>query len=412
MDGTSKGFATFSGGLFWAMDDEAGMQKAFLGASLMNFNQPNVSFVGDDAKLPSAFQATAGVRVVKTERFSVMPTGRYITTAGNDQINLGSWFRYHLLGTNDAGFVRQGSLGIGAWYDTNKAMVLSAEFNQPNYLISVSFDVPTSSDVNAFQRGSVFEIAAALKLNKFRPKQPEGKDTDGDGVFDETDACPETPGKKEFNGCPDTDNDGIPDNFDACPSEAGLKNFAGCPDKDNDGVQDKEDACPDVAGSKATNGCPDRDGDGVADSEDACPDQPGLKSNKGCPPAEREIVQVSPEELKILETAKYVHFETGTAVIDRTSYGILDLVVEVMKHHKEDILDLDGHTDNVGDAEKNKQLGQERADAVKAYLVSKGVAGSQITTESQGEEKPVANNETEEGRSLNRRVEMMILKKK
>ncbi len=109
------------------------------------------------------------------------------------------------------------------------------------------------------------------------------KDTDGDGIIDKEDACPEVKGLAEFKGCPDTDGDGIIDKDDTCPTEKGSAEMKGCPDKDGDKVADKDDACPEVAGLAALNGCPDKDGDGVADKDDTCPDVAGLAALKGCP---------------------------------------------------------------------------------------------------------------------------------
>lgn len=403
----TKGYASFSAGAYWDLDDARG-QKAFLGVSYMNFTEPNVAFVeAATSKLPAALQATAGIRIVQTEKFSIMPTARYLGIANSSQANIGSWFRYHLSSNDAEKVVKEGTLGLGLWYNTANALVTSFELNQPNYLVALSFDFATSNEIKNTQN-SVIELTAALKFNKGKAKKPEEtKDTDGDGVTDDKDLCPETPGVKELYGCPDTDSDGIPDAYDACPTEKGAKEFGGCPDTDGDGISDKEDACPTEKGTKASNGCPDRDGDGVPDKDDQCPDKPGLASKKGCP----EEAVLSQQELKILESAKYVHFETGTAIIEKTSYTILDLVVEVMKYHPDDILNLEGHTDSDGDADTNRKLGLDRANAVKAYLISKGVAADKIIAESSGEDKPIADNNTDDGKSLNRRVEMKILKK-
>ncbi|MGY0426864.1 MAG: thrombospondin type 3 repeat-containing protein, partial [Polaribacter sp.] len=110
-----------------------------------------------------------------------------------------------------------------------------------------------------------------------------GKDSDGDGVYDKDDACPETPGLKEFNGCPDADGDGVKDSDDACPNVAGLASMNGCPDADGDGVADKDDMCPNEKGTKANKGCPDSDGDGVVNRNDKCPNVAGPVANGGCP---------------------------------------------------------------------------------------------------------------------------------
>lgn len=117
----------------------------------------------------------------------------------------------------------------------------------------------------------------------FAIQQSFSQDTDGDGIRDRRDACPETPGLKEFKGCPDTDGDGIPDRYDRCPEVAGLRLFKGCPDTDGDGIPDKDDKCPRVAGLKEFKGCPDTDGDGIPDKDDKCPKKSGLYKNNGCP---------------------------------------------------------------------------------------------------------------------------------
>lgn len=85
------------------------------------------------------------------------------------------------------------------------------------------------------------------------------KDTDGDGVYDRYDSCPDIEGLKEYDGCPDSDEDGIIDNEDDCPNEYGLEEFNGCPDSDEDGIQDSEDDCPEEFGLEKFNGCPDSD---------------------------------------------------------------------------------------------------------------------------------------------------------
>jgi outer membrane protein OmpA-like peptidoglycan-associated protein len=115
-------------------------------------------------------------------------------------------------------------------------------------------------------------------------------DSDGDGIIDDLDLCPNAAGPKELNGCPDRDGDGIADFQDVCPDIAGLKDFRGCPDSDNDGISDNDDECPNLAGIASNNGCPgnDRDQDGVEDSKDRCPDLPGDRPD-GCPSNDNDL---------------------------------------------------------------------------------------------------------------------------
>ncbi len=231
-------------------------------------------------------------------------------------------------------------------------------------------------------------------------------DSDGDGVADCDDKCPNEAGLAEFNGCPDSDGDGIPDTEDECPNEAGLAEFNGCPDSDGDGIPDKDDPCPNAAGSKEFNGCPDTDGDGIADNEDVCPEVAGIKANNGCPEIKKEVLKVFEQALQGIQ------FETGKDVIKKSSYTILDNVVKVMKDNPTYNLDINGHTDNVGDPAKNQTLSENRAAAVLKYLSDKGVESSRMKAQGFGDTKPIADNKTAKGREQNRRVEFKVNFKK
>lgn len=201
----------------------------------------------------------------------------------------------------------------------------------------------------------------------------------------------------------DRDKDGVIDKEDNCPDEAGLASLGGCPDRDGDGVADKVDACPDLAGPVAQQGCPDSDGDGIADNVDKCPKVPGVASMKGCPEIKEETKQLFAKALT------GVQFESGSAVIKKTSYGILDQVVAVMTENPAYNLEIHGHTDSQGDDAKNLKLSDDRAHSVRDYLVAKGVAENRLRYEGHGETIPVADNATSAGRAKNRRVEFKVM---
>ena len=232
-------------------------------------------------------------------------------------------------------------------------------------------------------------------------------DTDNDGVMDCCDECPETPGLAEFNGCPDTDGDGVPDKDDECPKTPGLKILNGCPDKDGDGVADKDDACPEVPGPKTNAGCPfkDTDGDGVIDLIDNCVNTPGPASNKGCP-------EVFVDNASIDEAARGIQFDTGKDEIRPEVGTILDEVARILNlaHNQQFNFSVDGHTDSVGSDARNNDLANARAAAVRSYLMSKGVNPNRITTQGFGEGTPIDTNDTKEGRQNNRRVEINEVK--
>ena len=233
------------------------------------------------------------------------------------------------------------------------------------------------------------------------------KDTDKDGIPDKDDACPEVAGPKEFNGCPDTDGDGIPDKDDACPDVAGLKEFNGCPDTDGDGVPDKDDKCPDVAGPAENGGCPwpDTDGDGVLDKDDLCPNEAGPASNNGCPEPNDD------DQKRLNQYAKTILFDTGKATIKFQSAEVLNQIINVLKKFPKSRFRIEGYTDSVGKKQKNITLSQNRADAVKIYLIQGGIASDRLESVGYGPEKPIASNKTKKGRELNRRVEINLIKK-
>jgi outer membrane protein OmpA-like peptidoglycan-associated protein len=226
-------------------------------------------------------------------------------------------------------------------------------------------------------------------------------DTDGDGIADPADKCPTVPGVAKYDGCPvpDTDKDGINDDNDKCPTVPGLAKYNGCPipDTDGDGINDEEDKCPTVAGLARYQGCPipDTDGDGVNDEEDRCPDVPGVVENRGCP--------------KIDFQAHEVTFQSGKSVLLASGKKELDVLADLLKKNPNVRVSLEGHTDNTGTDKINDPLSAKRAEAAKAYLVSKGIDAGRMETAGFGSKVPVADNKTAEGKKLNRRVEVKVL---
>jgi len=212
----------------------------------------------------------------------------------------------------------------------------------------------------------------------------------------------------QHSGAPsskDSDGDGITDSLDACPLAPGLQAFSGCPDTDGDGIPDKDDKCPLVRGSVSLQGCPepDRDKDGVIDAEDKCADLPGFRETAGCPPIEKSI------QRKISQAAKNIFFETDKYILLPASYQALDEVAAILKQNPYLKLIIAGHTDNSGTMEKNQTLSERRASAVLEYLQKeKGILAERLSSAGYGSTKPVADNNTPEGRALNRRVELTL----
>jgi outer membrane protein OmpA-like peptidoglycan-associated protein len=200
-------------------------------------------------------------------------------------------------------------------------------------------------------------------------------------------------------GCPvpDTDGDGLNDEMDKCPNQAGLKEFDGCADTDGDKIIDNNDKCPTVAGVAAFAGCPipDKDMDGVLDPDDKCPDIKGPADNGGCPKIENAKFNT-----------QFIQFVSGKAILTAKSKELIKEGGKLLNSEDFKMLKVEvrGHTDNTGSGELNMKLSQDRANSVMAELVKNGVDSSRITAVGFGETIPIADNNTAEGRAKNRRV--------
>lgn len=233
-------------------------------------------------------------------------------------------------------------------------------------------------------------------------------DSDKDGVADFQDECPEVAGTKETKGCPDADKDGVADGDDQCPDEAGPAATGGCPDKDGDGVADKDDKCPEVKGTKAMKGCPDADGDGVAEFEDGCPEVAGTIANKGCPELAPPLPSISANLENLGRTD--AQFQSSEFALRKKYKDHLDLIAAELMSDPAVKVTLSGYADSKGDKAFNMPLSQKRAEAVKNYLVKKGVDKERITVMFFGEDNPKGSSNTAEGLAMNRRVEFKFSK--
>lgn len=252
----------------------------------------------------------------------------------------------------------------------------------------------------------------------------EAGDRDGDGYLDPDDACPDDPenfnGFEDEDGCPDkpdTDGDGISDDLDNCALDPEDRDdyldTDGCPELDNDLdlVLDAIDQCPtdpeDPDGFQDDDGCPDLDNDqdGVPDLTDQCPNEIGSKDKEplGCP-AKPALAMITDCEVRITQQ---IHFEFDKARIRNISFPVLDAVTDILQKNPKVKIEVQGHTDNVGTADYNQDLSERRAQAVKMYLVSRGVAPDRLTSKGYGLERPIVPNDTKANQALNRRVQFV-----
>lgn len=245
-----------------------------------------------------------------------------------------------------------------------------------------------------------------LKNTVTPPIPAAATDKDSDGVVDSLDKCPDLAGIAAMQGCPDKDGDGIADATDKCPDVAGLAKNQGCPipDTDKDGINDEEDKCPDQYGFARYQGCPipDTDKDGVNDEEDKCVTEAGPASNAGCPAIDKVIID------KITRAARNLIFASGSSKLLPRSYKSLNEVAKIMKSNTSFKLEINGYTDNQGKEEKNLALSEARSQAVKTYLLRKGLPENRLAAIGHGQNMPAADNRTVTGRAKNRRVELNL----
>ena len=368
------------------------------GSSVMVVNPGDLMYYGIDATVTYSFMELLKSKVIE-------PT-----------VSIGGGYTF--LGKESYGTINPG-LGLNLWFTENVGLSLlgtyKKSFADRSYAGTNTPDAPSYTQ---FSAGLTFKFGA--------------KDTDGDGIYDKDDACPEVAGLKQFNGCPDTDGDGIEDSKDKCPTIAGPAEYQGCPDTDGDGVADPDDACPTTAGLKEFKGCPDTDRDGVADKDDKCPTEAGPKENGGCPfldadkdgvldkdddcptvagPASNrgcpEVTTAVLEELKV--QARAVYFNSGKATFktgDKETPARLDAIKQILVNYPNAKFSIEGHTDSDGSDKLNQKLSEERATAVMNGLIERGVSVDNLVSKGFGESMPVATNKTPKGKAENRRTEI------
>lgn len=322
------------------------------------------------------------------------------------------------------GFAWNAGLGFKFPVSTNTSLFIEAGYksgvegtrganNNPNYPVTVTDDMFKLTGIVEFAFGKAKDSdgdGVPDKRDKC-PDTPPGVavdengcplDRDGDGVPDYKDDCPDQAGDPKFNGCPDTDGDGIPDKDDDCPTVAGLAKFKGCPDTDEDGVPDNKDKCPGTPKGCPVDatGCPlDSDGDGIIDCEDKCPNEKGSKENNGCP----DWVNIDLSTL---------YFDLDKADLRPETKAELDKLVQTLSASREYNIVVGGHACNLGTNKHNMELSERRAQEVVKYLLSKGVNNAYVGSNNYGEEKPAVPNTSEKNRQKNRRVEWEVAKVK
>jgi len=451
---------------FQTPDKSGGVDADFLTLNVMlKYKLNNGYLLSENAAAAPFLIGGLGLSHVKSKQFSSGSSAKIVDGETKPQLAIGAgvFFRF-----NDAVGLEYAGIFNRPFYDAWDGIVRGGNdiylAHSVGLIFSLKKPVDTDKDGVPDKKDKCPETPPGVQVDaKGCPI-----DTDGDGVADYIDKCPQQPGSVEMNGCPDTDKDGVADIDDQCPAVPGLAKFAGCPDTDGDGVEDSKDKCPntpagtpvdasgcaldtdgdkvpdnldkcpntpkgmavnatgcpaDADGDKVPDvldkcpntpkgvevdatGCPaDADGDGVPNNVDKCPNTAGPASNSGCPEVKAAVKK------RLNFATRGIYFQTGKATLKPASYPMLNEIVSIINEYPDYNLRLGGHTDAVGSDANNLVLSQGRVDAVKAYLVSKGIAEGRLDATGYGESKPIATNKTAAGRAKNRRVELELFLK-
>ncbi len=300
------------------------------------------------------------------------------------------------------------SYGVGAKYYVWHNVAVRADIRQhhvPNALEDIRKE---ASGLDEVVSADMFMNELSIGVSYFLGGP---KDSDKDGVYDRGDLCPDTPLGVivDDHGCPiDSDVDGVPDGHDQCPGtpRGATVDEYGCPwDSDLDMVLNGLDQCPDTPPGALVdvNGCPfDTDNDGYLDGIDRCPDTPpGAEvDDRGC----SEIQEGIQEGLLVLHN---VYFDFDMDTLRPESLPTLDQVGLALIQRPGIKFEIQGHTDAIASMEYNQELSERRANTVVVYLLDNfpELDAALYSAHGLGENRPIATNETPEGRQENRRVE-------
>lgn len=408
--------------------------KPFAGISLAHINRPNETFIIDNNKMPVKKSFYFGAGFMISDRAEIRPSAMILRQQDFKETNVGALVNYQLDNKN--------AVQLGAYNRFNDAIIAYAGYQMNLVKVGMSYDINTSSLSTSGKGTNAFELSITYSPRPKRAKEPKEilptkqLDTDFMETLDYVTTSIEVPevltnDRPVIHPAPAEQVTEQPvatkvveqvaetpvkttetpvaiaeqpkqEPAAATPAVVKIEDF------DKDGIIDAVDDCPYIKGSKATNGCPDSDNDGVIDMQDDCPMESGTAATKGCPDKTKAQPVNSQQLIKKFDN---ILFESGkTRLRTDDIFDIIERAIDIMYADKDATVILSGHTDSEGDAFQNMMLSQARADMVKTYMVKQGIDESRIKTVTYGETMPLEDNTTVEGKQLNRRVEINILK--
>jgi outer membrane protein OmpA-like peptidoglycan-associated protein len=405
----------------WGRDDIK--FRPFAGISFSHLNRPNETFIIDGNKAPIKTSLYTGVGISVNDQISVTPSAMILRQDQFSENTFGASMAYELNNSN--------AIHFGLYNRMDDAIIAYAGYQLNQVMLGMSYDANTSELSKSGRTINAFEISLAWSPLPRKKPEPEFEPEEAPvtemqlpmleialplGTLPEM-VMAERPDNTVQPVSEATNHEEEVIQESVKPVEAAPVQIAAVPaievakapvaDSDGDGIEDAADACPYIRGSAVTGGCPDSDGDGVQDLKDKCPMEAGSAVTGGCPDASAPVAETQ----VLVKKFNNVLFEPGTSTLNTMDiYDIIERAIEVLYRDKNSKVILSGHTDNEGDAAVNMLLSQGRADAVKKYMVKMGVDPARISTVAYGENMPLESNSGNEGRRLNRRVEINIVK--
>ncbi|EAY27198.1 PorP/SprF family type IX secretion system membrane protein [Microscilla marina] len=395
----ANGYFSLGLGAMWYQSNAIGGVKNYFSVSANHLNQPNYNFrdIGNTNRLPYGWVFSGGYEVWNNGTISIQPNFRWTYNENDNQFNIGALGHYALNSNHH--------LGAGVWA-TRKAFVGSIEYTYKNLLIGISSDLSYVSE----SRGTVPEIVIGYrktlggrKKKKKEPKKVVQQNTE-ETITSETPTAKYTIKiVKDAAGnviSRDTIKTESLTTEELTSSETPTHSYKIKLIKDKNGNVVRRDTLE--AKMK------DKDGDGVADVNDNCPDEAGTLANKGCPETISKA-KLSDIQKELARHAHSLHFASGKTTINDESIPDLKAILAIMKKYPKNKFNIEGHSDNVGNAANNLRLSQQRANSVRQYFVNNGIAASRLIAKGYGQTRPEVSNATAAGRKKNRRIEVLVV---
>lgn len=441
-------FLTINSGLTYLRERANGDQFFTFSLGASNLTRPNISLNSKSFSNPVGWNIQSTIVAYENDQFIIKPTFRHIQVRNLNQTNLGSYFYYKTRETK--GLLKKGTIGIGAWYSNQNAVVFALEINQRDWALGFSYDILTSDLSNAQASTGAPEIIVGFRkyIGKRKAPLPEmggptnkGGSKSGSDMKEPSKAQP-TP--SEITPAPEIKPE-APKEGDATAPPVERKEVETMPEAPvvpNDATKAGENktsankkvpaVAPKTVSPAKKPGVSPAKKPGAKKSSKKPASKTNLKSNVKDPALIKKVSQMrtsdadlgedpykgtdkelKPEELDLFK--QQPHFDLGSAnnkdgfEVDDVAKMQLSQMAEAMKSRPDLKLEIGGYGCDKGGPEVTKLVSQGRAESVRRYLISLGVPAGQLSARGYGVANPAEDNTTEEGRVMNRRVQFKFV---